>query len=311
MPPLGVWLQHLLPHGLMARVVYGASHSKKRWISRPLIRWFARQYGIDLGEAERDDLEAYESFNDFFTRALTPGARPIAGDESVVVSPVDGRLTEHGTLRAGRLIQAKGLSYALAELVGEGPVDARQFESGAYATIYLAPHDYHRVHMPAAGRLTAVRYLPGRRYSVNEATTCGIRNLFCRNERVVCWFEMDGAGGSQGEGGRAAAQDGRGRGGAGSMVLVLVGALNVSSIGLVDRGEIPSGTGRYAPEPEPRRYERGAEIGRFNLGSTVVVLFPAGEVEWDVGLEPGRKLRVGEAIGRRLDRATRSRDLGS
>jgi phosphatidylserine decarboxylase len=309
MRPLGVSLQHVLPHGLMARVVHAAAHSRKRWIKRPLIRWFAANYGIDLREAAQDDLDAYDSFNEFFTRALKPGARPAAGDAGVVVSPVDGRLTEHGTLRKGRLIQAKGLSYALADLVGEGPVDAHRFENGAYATIYLAPHDYHRVHMPLAGRLTAVRYVPGRRFSVNEATSCGIRNLFCRNERVVCWFEMDAA-------------DARGMGSAAaaaapapapvpppapapthSMALVLVGALNVSSISLADRGEIPSGTARYTIEPAPKRYEKGAEIGRFNLGSTVVVLFPEGAVEWEPGIEPGRKLRVGEAIGRRMLRA--------
>ncbi|HEU4616960.1 MAG TPA: phosphatidylserine decarboxylase, partial [Gammaproteobacteria bacterium] len=116
----GVWLQHALPQGLLARIVYRAARSKKAWIKRPLIRWFAASYGIDLSEAEQADLAAYATFNDFFTRALKDGARPVAGDESVVVSPVDGRLTEHGTLEAGRLLQAKGLSYALAELVGDG-----------------------------------------------------------------------------------------------------------------------------------------------------------------------------------------------
>jgi phosphatidylserine decarboxylase len=328
--PLGVSLQHVLPHGLMARVVYAASHSRKPWIKGPLIRWFAAQYGVDLREASQGDLDAYDSFNDFFTRALKPGARPAAGDETVVVSPVDGRLTEYGMLREGRLIQAKGLSYALAELVGEGPIDARRFENGAYATIYLAPHDYHRVHMPVAGRLTAVRYVPGRRFSVNEATSCGIRNLFCRNERVVCWFETSAADAGRAADARGASRvDGiagdepvAGPSGAavapasppppppapapaapaskGSMALVLVGALNVSSISLADRGEIPSGPARYSLEPEPRCYEKGAEIGRFNLGSTVIVLFPAGEVEWAPNLEPGSKLRVGEAIGTRV-----------
>jgi phosphatidylserine decarboxylase len=280
MSPAAVWLQHLLPQGLMARVVHRAAHSEKRWIKRPLIRWFAARYGVDLSEAEHEELDAYATFNGFFTRALKPGARPTAGDASCVVSPADGRLTEHGTLRGGKLIQAKGLSYALAELVGDGPVGARGFADGAYATIYLAPRDYHRVHMPLAGELTAVRYIPGRRYSVNETTTRAIPNLFCRNERVVCWFATDG----------------------GSMALVLVGALNVASISLAGRGEIPSGEARYWTEASPHRYAKGAEIARFNLGSTVIVLFPAGEVEWDAGLSPGRELRLGEAIGRRTAR---------
>ncbi|HEU4618633.1 MAG TPA: archaetidylserine decarboxylase, partial [Gammaproteobacteria bacterium] len=165
------------------------------------------------------------------------------------------------------------------------PVAAERFARGAYATIYLAPRDYHRVHTPLAGRLTAVRYVPGRRFSVNEATACGIRNLFCRNERVVCWFDTDGDTGG------------------GAMALVLVGALNVSSIALADRGEIPSGRAWYSVEPEPRLYAKGAEIARFNLGSTVIVLFPAGEVEWDARLDSGRALRLGEAIGKRVGAA--------
>lgn len=242
------------------------------------MRWFAAQYDIDLGEAEQSELERFGSFNAFFTRALRAGARPLAGDEVTVVSPVDGRLTELGTLHEGQLVQAKGLTYSLAELVGEGPVANVRFSRGAFATIYLAPSDYHRVHMPLAGRLTAVRYIPGRRFSVNAATTRGVRDLFCRNERVVCWFDTDG----------------------GAMVLVLVGALNVSSISLTDRGEIPSGGPRYWQETPPRSYARGAEIGRFNLGSTVIVLFPEGEVAWSGKLERDRRLRLGEAIGTRL-----------
>src|SRR5690606_16201838 len=176
----------------------------------------------------------------------------IAGDETTVVSPVDGRLTEFGRARAGQLLQAKGFDYALEELTGEGPADASLFSNGAFATIYLAPHDYHRVHMPLAGKLTATRYIPGRRFSVNAATTCGIKNLFCRNERVVCWFETAH----------------------GPMALVLVGALNVSSISTAGRGEIASGEPAYWPEPAPAAYAKGAEIARFNLGPTVILLFP-------------------------------------
>src|SRR5690606_22333940 len=151
-------------------VVYRAARTEADWLKRPLIRWFAKTYGIDLTEAVEQDLDRYASFNAFFTRALKEGARPIAGDESTVVSPVDGRLTEFGHARDGQLLQAKGFEYALAELTGEGPADARLFSRGAYATIYLAPNDYHRVHMPLAGKLTATRYIPGRRFSVNAAT---------------------------------------------------------------------------------------------------------------------------------------------
>ncbi len=280
MTPAGVWLQHLLPQSLLARVVGAASRSRRPWLKGPLIRWFAGHYGIDLEEAERADLNAYASFNEFFTRPLKPGARRPEGGEETVVSPVDGRLTEFGKLHAGRLIQAKGFDYALAELVGEGPVAAERFANGAFATLYLAPRDYHRVHMPLAGTLLATRYIPGRRYSVNAATTCGIRNLFCRNERAVCWFETA-------EGG--------------AFALVLVGALNVSSLSVVGLGDLPSGAPRYWQAPK-RAFARGEEIGRFNLGSTVIALFPEGEVEWSAELVSGRLLRLGQALGRRPPR---------
>ncbi len=272
-------MQHLLPQALLGRIVYRAARSEAEWLKRPLIRWFAKTYDVDLGEAAEPDLDSYASFNAFFTRELKADARPLAGDDSTVVSPVDGRLTEFGVAREGQLLQAKGFEYLLEELLQEGPADPRLFANGAFATIYLAPYDYHRVHMPLAGKLTATRYIPGRRFSVNAATTCGIKNLFCRNERVVCWFDTE----------------------RGPMALVLVGALNVSSISTARRGEIPSGAPAYWPEDEPIAYERGAEIGRFNLGSTVILLFPEQSVDWNDRLEPELKLRLGEPIGRWRD----------
>lgn len=273
-----VWLQHLLPHGLMARVVYWAARTPTPWIKDPLIRWFAKQYRVDLDEAEQQDLEAFPTFNAFFTRSLKPDARPSAGDERTVVSPVDGRLTEFGDIRSGQLIQAKGFDYAIEDLIGEGPVPAAKFANGGYATIYLAPDDYHRVHAPLGASLVATRYIPGRRFSVNAVTTCGIRNLFCRNERVVCWFETAH----------------------GPMVLVLVGALNVSSISTTNRGEIVSGPERYWVESPPVAFAKGEEIARFNLGSTVILLFPENGVLWDDDLQANDKLKLGHAIGRQL-----------
>lgn len=273
---VGVRLQHLLPQSLLARLVYRASRSESAWIRRPLIRWFASHYRVDLDEAEESDPERYPSFNAFFTRALKAGARPVDADRDTVVSPVDGRLTEHGNARDGRLLQAKGLEYRLEELVGDGPFDARVFADAAFATVYLAPHDYHRVHMPVDGALIATRYIPGRRFSVNAATACGIRNLFCRNERVVCSFETA----------------------RGPMALVLVGALNVSSISTSVHGEIESGRPRYWTETPPIACGKGEEIARFNLGSTVIVLFPGEHAAWDARLQPGARLRLGEPIGR-------------
>lgn len=276
MPHPFVWLQHLLPQALVSRAVYHVARSEARWLKDPLVRWFARSYGVDLTEAENPDPSSYPSFNAFFTRALKSGARPIAPGESTIVSPVDGRLTEFGYAESGQLLQAKGFEYALEELIGEGPADAHLFMNGAFATIYLAPHDYHRIHMPVAARLTATRYIPGRRFSVNAATTCGIKNLFCRNERVVCWFETA----------------------RGPMVLVLVGALNVSSISTVNRGEIASGEPRYWLENPAVELAKGDEIGRFNLGSTVVLLFAEGSIEWNEDLRSGDTLRLGREIGR-------------
>jgi phosphatidylserine decarboxylase len=273
---LAVTLQHWLPHRLLARVVYAASRSRRAWLKRPLIRWFARHYRIDVSEAVVEDLEAYACFNDFFTRALKDGSRTPTGDEHTIVSPVDGRLTEFGEIAAGELIQAKGLGYSLEALLGEGPVEASRFTRGSFATIYLAPHDYHRVHMPLSGRLLATRYIPGRRYSVNAVTTAGIRNLFCRNERVVCWFDTP----------------------AGPMALVLVGALNVSSVSTVSRGEIESGPPRYWPERDSPLFRRGDEIGRFNLGSTVVLILANGAAAWHSALRQNDKLRLGDALGK-------------
>ncbi len=275
MPHPFVWLQHVLPQALVSRAVYRIARSEARWLKDPLTRWFARSYGVDLDEAVEPDPSAYRTFNEFFTRALKPGAREIAPGDTTIVSPVDGRLTEFGYARSGTLLQAKGFTYAIDELLGEGPVDGAAFANGAFATIYLAPHDYHRVHMPLAGTLTATRYVPGRRFSVNAATTCGIRNLFCRNERVVCWFDTAH----------------------GPMALVLVGALNVSSISTVSRGEIASGAPCYWRE-EPLALAKGDEIARFNLGSTVILLFPENLVEWTAELRSGEKLVLGRAIGR-------------
>jgi phosphatidylserine decarboxylase len=230
---------------------------------------------VDLADAEREDLASYTSFNDFFTRALKSGARPIAGDEATVIAPADGVVTEHGTLDADRLLQAKGMSYPLADLLGEDGPATRALHGGSYLTIYLAPHNYHRVHVPLAGALTRVRYVPGERFSVSRATAAAIERLFCRNERAICWLDTN----------------------VGPMVVVLVGALNVSSVSVVGHGEIASGPAREWREEPPLRLARGAELGQFNLGSTVVVLFGPNAVRWE-GLVPGDTAIMGSALGR-------------
>ena len=269
-------LQHLLPKNLLSSVVYKLARSERRWIKAPLVHGFARGYRVDLADAEIQELAHYPSFNAFFSRALKPGARPLEGDEATVVAPADGVVTELGALDADRLLQAKGMSYSLADLLGEDGSAVRALHGGSYLTIYLAPHNYHRVHVPLAGALTRVRYVPGERFSVSRATAAAIDRLFCRNERAICWLDTS----------------------AGPMVVVLVGALNVSSVSVVGHGEIACGPAHEWREQPPRPLERGAELGRFNLGSTVVVLFGPNAVHWNPALGAGDVAVMGRAVGR-------------
>lgn len=274
-PSLGAALQRLLPQRIIGRVVYRLARCRIRPVKNLLIASFNRWYAPDLAEAQVTQPLAYPDFNAFFTRALKSGARQVADDPQQVVSPVDGMLTEFGTLDDDRLLQAKGMRYSVSALLGEDGKSLTAFSGGCYVTIYLAPVDYHRVHAPVAGRLQATRYLPGTRFSVNAATARSVRDLFCRNERVALW--LDGA--------------------CGRYALVMVGAFNVSSISTVTRGEIASGPAMYWPEPDTPQIEIGAELGRFNLGSTVVLIFPRGAVRWSDGLRSGAHLCMGERIG--------------
>jgi phosphatidylserine decarboxylase len=228
-----------------------------------------------MSEADRARAEDYASFNEFFTRALKPGVRPIDGSNNSIVAPSDGMLMEFGALDHDSMLQAKGMTYSLTALLGEDSPEAATFVDGSYATIYLAPRDYHRVHTPVAGRLLRARYIPGDRYSVNGATARAIPNLFCRNERVVCWLEAD----------------------FGRVAVVLVGALNVSSISITGRGEIPSGPTHIWQPPGHLWLAKGAELGRFNLGSTVVTLFPRGAIRWDERLARSARVLMGARIG--------------
>lgn len=275
-PSPGVLVQFLLPQKLLGRLVYRASRSERSWLRRLLIRGFLRLYPIDLTEAASADIDSYASFNAFFTRALKAGARPLEGGDETVVSPVDGRLTEFGTIDRERLLQAKGRHYTLKALLAESPELLAAYAGGSFMTIYLAPHDYHRIHTPIAGQLDRARYIPGKRFSVNAKTAAAINSLYCRNERVALWVSSP----------------------IGYACVVLVGALNVSSLETVLTGEIASGPERLMCPESPVVLARGEELGRFNLGSTVVLVFPRGRVEWLPTLGAGQKLRLGQAIGR-------------
>lgn len=269
-------VQYALPQRLLCRLIYRLSRSEQRWLRSLLIGVFMRLYTIDLGEAEVERAADYPSFNEFFTRRLKPAARPLEGDEQTIASPVDGRLTEFGRLSADRLLQAKGMSYTLQSLLREPPELLEPFHGGHFMTVYLAPHNYHRVHTPLAGQLDRGRYIPGKRFSVNQKTVAAIDGLFSRNERVALWLSTTG----------------------GYCAVVMIGALNVASLTTSLTGEIAPGPERLLSPETPKRLARGDELGRFNLGSTIVMLFPRGAISWNEALRPGQAVRLGQALGR-------------
>ncbi|HWG72261.1 MAG TPA: archaetidylserine decarboxylase [Steroidobacteraceae bacterium] len=273
---LFVWLQYLLPQHGLSRLVLAATRVRAAWFKNGLIRGFLELYRVDMAEAAQSDPYCYGTFNEFFTRALKPGARPIAGGAEALVSPVDGRVSEAGTLDRDWLLQAKGRRYTLSALLAEQPWAAR-FAGGSFATIYLAPFDYHRVHMPLRGELEETVYVPGRLFSVNAVTAQLVPGLFARNERVLTLFNTA----------------------FGRFALVLVGALNVGSMATVWAGDITPAARRAVtriPGP-PTTLEKGAELGRFNMGSTVILLFEPNRLRWHPQLQAGCVVRLGQSIG--------------
>ena len=283
---LFVALQYLLPQHGLSRLVHALARARTHWVKNGLIRAFLRGFSPDLSDALETDPYAYPSFNAFFTRALAPGARPLAAAD--LVAPVDGAISRFGAIEGDRIFQAKGHYYTTRALLGGDGALAAHFEGGHFATLYLSPKDYHRIHMPAAGRLLRMIHVPGALFSVNPATARGVPGLFARNERVVCVF--DGAGAD-------------GRGIAGPWVLVLVGATIVGSMATAWHGVVTPprpGQLRAWSYDEPRRLlAQGEEMGRFLLGSTVVLLLPRGPLEWNAAWAPGRPIRMGEAMARR------------
>ena len=276
MPRLSVLLQFLLPHRLLTAIAGALARGET--FAGILIRLFIRRYQVDMSEALDPDPASYRNFNEFFTRALKPGARPPAHEAGAVLCPADGAISELGRITDGRLLQAKQRHYQVESLLGGDAALAKALNGGRFLTIYLSPRDYHRVHMPLDGRLLQTRHIPGKLFSVNEASTARIAELFCRNERLVSVFE--------GECGRFA--------------LVMVGAMIVAGIGTV--WDEPGGEGRLrAPAQSFAERElllaAGAEMGRFQLGSTVILLFPPGAMELESWLTPGASVRMGRKIG--------------
>ena len=269
-----ITMQKLLPQHGLSRLVGHLAKSHLPWVRKPFIEGFARAYKVNMSEAARTSLSEYSCFNDFFTRELKPGGRPLASDEQLAISPADGVISQAGRIEQGRLMQAKGNAYALAALAGE-PCD--RFNGGTFATVYLAPRDYHRVHVPLAGRLVKVRTIPGALFSVNATTEAEIPSLFARNERLVCHFETDH----------------------GEMLVVLVGALIVASIETVWGSPISPyrSISETAWQPQQRlSFQRGDEIGRFLLGSTVVVCLENQSASLAEGVTSGQSIRMGERL---------------
>ncbi len=274
-------VQYALPHHAISRLVFRLA----RWqtpFTATVIRWFVRHYGVDLSEAVESDPAAYPSFNAFFTRALKPDVRPMPRDETVWISPCDGRVSQLGPIQSGNLLQAKGRDYTVTFLLGGDPELAQKFEQGQFATIYLAPRDYHRIHMPCAGTLREMIHVPGRLFSVSPVTVQQVPEIFARNERLACVFDTA----------------------YGPLALVLVGAINVAAIEAVWAGLVTPPAGNmvtrrhYAGETGMTiSLARGQEMGRFNMGSTVVMLLPAGfelSAEW----QPQCPIKLGDVLGR-------------
>jgi phosphatidylserine decarboxylase len=284
-PPLGerlaVAAQHLLPKQALTQLAGAAARARGGAATTAVIRWFSKRYGVNMAEAAQPDPAAYATFNDFFTRALKPDARPLASAE--LLCPVDGAISQFGAVQAGQIFQAKGHVYSATALVGGDGALAAHFHAGHFATLYLSPRDYHRIHMPAAGRLLRMVHVPGELFSVNPATARGVPGLFARNERVVCVFE-----------GTEGALRGQ------PWVLVLVGATIVGSMATVWHGVVnpprPGTVRDWAYQDQTVQLAKGAEMGRFLLGSTVVLLFPPGPLRFSAGWQPGGALRMGQAM---------------
>ena len=276
---LFVLLQYLLPHHLLSWLMHQLTRSERVWLKNLMIKQAVRLYRVNMDEAAEPRPENYRSFNHFFTRELAADARPVAESDTALTSPVDGTVSQYGEIKQGRIFQAKGHDYSLSELIGGDTEVSALFEEGSFATIYLSPRDYHRIHMPLSGKLKQMIHVPGRLFSVNATTTEQVPRLFARNERVVSIFETE----------------------AGPVAVILVGAIFVASIDTVWAGAVAPGyrgvrRWNYAEPVGACSLKKGEEMGRFNMGSTVILLFGKERVTWDAGLSPGVTLCMGEQI---------------
>lgn len=281
---LKVWPQYLLPQHTLSRTVYFLARWKLPVWKNVLIQLFIRIFNVNMAEAEVNEPEKYSSFNEFFTRRLKADARPIDNNTSTIISPVDGYLSEFGDITGNSLIQAKGMAYTLDRLLSGNTGLVKQFQNGRFATLYLSPKNYHRIHMPCKGQLQQMIYIPGRLFAVNSHTTRVVDHLFGRNERAVIIYATD----------------------LGPLAMIMVGAIFVGNMETVWSGEINNPypkqiqTDHYASLARPIALDKGEEMGRFNMGSTVILLFEKNALEWDATLVRGQEIRMGETLGNRI-----------
>ncbi|WP_289281934.1 MULTISPECIES: archaetidylserine decarboxylase [unclassified Methylophaga] len=271
--------QYVIPQHALSVVMHALTRSQVKWFKNAFIRFITWKFNVNLSEAAVSDRAYYASFNAFFTRELRAGIRPIATGEEVIVSPVDGAISQLGPIIGQSIVQAKGRSYTVEELLGGDKALAEQYQQGQFATIYLSPRDYHRIHMPIAGKLKSMRYVPGKLFSVNPRTARAVPRLFARNERVICVFDTD----------------------FGDVTLVLVGAIFVGSMETVWAGQITPPYGKSIQNwtyegDEALSFEKGQEMGRFNMGSTVVMLLPVGMKPFNQAWQPEEKIQLGQAM---------------
>jgi phosphatidylserine decarboxylase len=268
-------LQHLCPQIFLTRLLsYVMNCAKPLWLKNSLIHWLIRRYKIDMSLAANPNIETYPTFNDFFIRALKPECRPLA--PTGLLSPVDACISQIGSIHGEQLIQAKGISYTLSDLLAQQTDLVEKFRNGLFTTLYLAPKDYHRVHMPITGKLLQTIYVPGQLFSVNQITAENVVNLFARNERLICEFETE----------------------IGNVVMIFVGALFVAGIHTTWAGDIQRSKEIVTTDYRDKSIvlERGAEVGYFKFGSTVILLLPAGKVEWEKSLQANQAIVMGQAI---------------
>ena len=271
--------QYVLPHHALSGLMSKLTHCENTLWKNLFIKLIVRLYGVDMSEAKFQNLDHYPSFNQFFTRELKEGVRPITTENNSIACPADGAVSQAGPIIDGGIFQAKGHSYSALELLGGDAERAKAFENGSFTTIYLSPKDYHRLHMPLTGTLKEMVHIPGRLFSVNASTVDNVPNLFARNERVACIFDTE----------------------AGPMALILVGAIFVSSVETVWHGVVTPPTINTARtwkyQDNAPTLEKGTEMGRFNMGSTIIVLFGKDKTSWIDELTAGKPVKLGESIG--------------